>query len=155
MKSHVNHRPTKSHKYVNPATVPTKKKITIYRDDPRNTIDRLESSDVVYEIIDQEAEIQDLEQKNYFDDSFGEMFDPDSMLSEDNSEVVPTQDDLMIEDVVGFLDAPQNLAIDVTSYQLEDNSASSDGMVRWVASLVFDDVPGAAEYEYTINASES
>jgi len=60
----------------------------------------------------------------------------------------------MVAGNIETLAVPENLYIDPTSYQLEDYEASSDGMVRWVASLVFDDVNNAASYEYIINASE-
>ena len=151
---HNTHHSKGAQKYINPLTVPTKKKVQIYEDDPRNNESTINQSSVVFEIIPDDIDADSFEVEDIYEDYFGEGYDPDVIMEEDPDPVIPIPSDLMTAENIETLGVPENLYIDPTSYQIEDYGTSSDGMVRWVASLVFDDVSNAASYEYTINASE-
>lgn len=151
---HNTHNSKGAQKYINPLTVPTKKKVQIYEDDPRNNESTISQSSVVFEVIENDIDSNSFEVEDVYGDYFGEDYDPDVVMEEDQDPVIPIPSDLMVAGNIETLAVPENLYIDPTSYQLEDYETSSDGMVRWVASLVFDDVNNAASYEYIINASE-
>lgn len=153
-KGHNTHSSRGAQKYINPLTVPTKKKIQIYEDDPRNNESTINESSVVYEIIEDDTDLYLLDDDDVYEDYFGEGYDPSVIMDDEPDPVIPTPSNLMVSENLITLGVPTNLYIDPSSYQIEDYSTSSDGMVRWVASLVFDDVDNAASYEYTINASE-
>jgi hypothetical protein len=52
-----------------------------------------------------------------------------------------------------ILDTPENLSVSSDSFIIEDEtSSSSDGTISYLATLTFDDVPGASNYEYIIGA---
>lgn len=150
----VSYKSTSSTKYINPTRVPSKKKIKIHKDDPRNRVLHKKRSDHIFEVIDEFGENLKYEDQDISEDYFGEGYDPVTFLDDYSDPIVPIQEDLQIEISLPHLSAPENLTIQAGSYQLEDYASSSDGVVRWVASLVFDDVEGADSYEYIINARE-
>jgi len=151
---HSSHKSKGAQKYINPITVPGKNKIQINADDPRNNESTLADTSVVYEVTEEFVDLDYLDQEDIYEEYFDEGTDPDVIMDENPYEEVPLPEDVMSSEAFGTLGIPQNLYIDPLSYQLEDSTSSSDGSVRWVASLVFDDVDGASDYEYVINASE-
>jgi len=158
MATHQTHKNSGAQRYINPTRVPAKKKIKIYRDDPRNIKSKIESSDTVYEVVQEDAEISAVPELDFENAVFSESVDPE-FYEELNIHNNETDDVVVNENIMNiysspFLDAPTNLNIDITSFRLEDYGNSGDGTVRWIASLSFDDVAGAENYEYTINAAE-
>jgi hypothetical protein len=153
-KGHSSHQSKGAQKYINPITVPAKNKIQINADDPRNNESTFEDTFVVYEVAEEFVDLEYLEEEDLYEEYFDEGTDPDVIMDENPYEEVPLQEDVMVSSGFTVLEVPQNLYIDPLSYQLEDSTSSSDGAVRWVASLVFDDVDGASDYDYVINASE-
>jgi len=151
-KGHQKKKNKKVQKRINPATVPTKNKIKITVDDPRNNTLYQELSETTYEIVRDDADSDVI--FDISDDLWDEDNDPTIYSINDDEDLsVPTPIETMTDDSVGYeLSAPTNLYVDPNSFKLEDNSANSDGVVRWTAYLYFDDVDGADNYEYTINA---
>lgn len=155
-KNHQNKKSNKAHKYTNPTTVPTKKKKKIFRDDPRNTDLYKQQSDETYDVVDEDSELLDIPELDVSDDFWDENNDPGSYYIDEPDLSIPTPIETMEDQYSDYsLSTPQNLYVDPTSYQIENGSANSDGSVRWVAYLYFDDVVGADSYEYVINASGS
>jgi hypothetical protein len=153
----MSHKTKKTHKYVNPLSVPKKKKVKIHSDDPRNNEAFLNSTSIDFEVLDQElpGEPDEDESQSFFD-SLSEDMDPQIDNEEDPSATLGAYpDDMDGISEFSVLDAPYNLYIDATrGYRLQNYSANGDGSVRWIATLYFDDVDGATTYDYTINAVE-
>lgn len=153
----MSHKTRKTHKYVNPLSVPKKKKVKIHSDDPRNNEAFLDSTSIDFEILDQElpGEPDEDEGQSFFD-SLSEDMDPQIDNEEDPSATLGAYPDDM-DNILEFsvLEAPYNLYINPSvGYRLQNYSANGDGSVRWIATLYFDDVDGATVYDYTINAVE-
>lgn len=145
-------RRRRHHKYINPSTVHKKKKRHIKKKDRRNSEHAKDLLDEDF-IIDEEDDTVSVEAPPTSDDLFSETVDPETISLEVNFEpVVPEPVETMSAITDFNLGAPENLSIDANSYQIEDVNAASDGIIRFVASLYFDDVSGAADYEYLINA---
>jgi hypothetical protein len=144
-----------SEKFVNPASIPSKKVIDIYRDDPRNNPDYIANCGFAINVIDRENPVSNLDIK--VSPVFtGEGFNPEQHILETNqTDSFNTNRLVAVEQTVTPLASPENVYLDPTSFQLEDYASSGDGSIRWVASLYFDDVVGASEYEYTLNARTS
>ena len=144
-----------SEKFVNPASIPSKRTIDIYRDDPRNNPDYIANCGFTINVIDRDNPVGDLDIK-ISPVSTGEDSNPEQHVLENNQTDSFNVDRLIaVEQTVTPLASPQNLYLNPTSWQLEDYSSTGDGSIKWVASLYFDDVTGASEYEYTLNASTS
>jgi len=144
-----------SEKFVNPASIPSKKVITIYRDDPRNNADYIANSSFAINVLDQDNPINNLDVKTSRVLT-GEASNPEQYVVENTNPNSVNVDRLISESKTDTpLGSPENLYIGPTSWQLEDYSSAGDGSIKWVASLYFDDVVGASEYEYTLNASAS
>jgi len=136
---------TKSEKFVNPATVPTAKTLTIYSDDPRNNEMYKKTCGMTVVVIEKPNN-QDL--TNSINDSIleseltgiSQFFLNDNLVfsSSDNAQPIG-------------LGIPQNLNIDLTNGIFTEVSAN-DGTVSWTAVLTFDDVPNAVSYEYSLVA---
>ena len=150
----LNYRSQGAEKFVNPATVPATKVLRIYRNDPRNNAMYIASCGMQVEIIDEDkpkdTDLTDPQIVN------GEGFDP-AFLQTITQQIAPT----VIKDGITqntantvVLTAPTNLSIDSNSWQLQDAASSGDGSIRWAVSLTFDEVDGATDYEYTVNARE-
>jgi hypothetical protein len=144
-----------SERFVNPASIPSKKVISIYRDDPRNNPDYIANSTFTINIIDGDNPINNLD-TGVNRVLTGEASNPEQHILEnrkvDSFNVSTQVSELATEASLG---SPANLYINPQSWQLEDYSSAGDGSIRWVASLYFDDVIGASEYEYTLNARAS
>jgi hypothetical protein len=152
-KHHNKKKTKKTQKYTNPSSIPKKKKTKITKDDPRNTDLNKEQSNEIYDIVDDDY-TSSLDEIDISTDFWDENNDPDSYYDIDDDPVIATPIETMSDNSLdATLSAPTNLYIDPNSYQLENNSANSDGSVRWVAYLYFDDVEGAESYEYVLNAS--
>jgi len=144
-----------SEKFVNPASIPSKRVINIYRDDPRNNPDYISNCGFAINIIDGDNPVADLDVKvsSVFT---GEGSNPEQHILENNKTDSLNTDRLISVDQTSTpLASPQNIYLSPTSWQLEDYSSAGNGSIRWVASLYFDDVVGASEYEYTLNARTS
>ena len=136
---------TKAEKFVNPATVPTAKTLTIYSDDPRNNEMYKRTCGMTVVVIEKPNN-QDLTSSIN-----------DSLLE---SELTGISEIFLNDNVVfslnnnaqnNALNIPQNLNIDLTNGVFTELSAN-DGTVSWTAVLTFDDVPGAVSYEYSLVA---
>lgn len=150
-KDHQKRKSKKVQRRVNPATVPTKNKIKITEDDPRNNVLYQELSETTYEIVRDDTDV--MEDFDIYEDLWDEDNDPTTYSIEDDEDLFVPTPETMIDNSVGYgLNAPTNLYIDPASFTLEDNNTNSDGTVRWTAYLYFDDVNGADDYEYTIIA---
>lgn len=150
-KKHNDHHSKAVHKYVNPVSVPKKKKKKIKKSDPRNNKHFLENSDEDYDIDDSPESVEDND-PDHLEQSFDETYDPSTHLNSGYDAAIPTPAATSEDLPVTHLTPPQNLSIDANSYQLADTNASSDGIVRFIASLYFDDVEGAQDYDYILNA---
>ena len=148
---HNDHHSKAAHKYVNPVSVPKKKKKKIKKSDPRNNKHFLENSDEDYDIDDSPELTEEIESDD-IGSSFDETYDPDTHLNTGFETAIPTPAETSEDLTVTQLNSPENLSIDANSYQLADTNASSDGIIRFIASLYFDDVDGAQDYEYVLNA---
>jgi hypothetical protein len=150
-KDHQKKKNRKVQKRVNPASVPTKNKIKITEDDPRNNALYQELSETTYEIVKDDTDF--MEDFDISEDLWDEDNDPTIYSVEDDENLFTPTPENMIDNSTGYgLTAPTNLYIDPKSFSLEDGNANSDGVVRWTAYLYFDDVYGADDYEYTITA---
>lgn len=143
-----------SGKYTNPTSVPRKVEI-IRSTDPRNNIlflaqnpDVIVLDDDTSSEVDAPTEYQDLE------DFSSEGHDPQQLFLSTLAQDVPqtlSQANILFP----VISAPSNLYLDPKSFRLENaGSVSSDGRVTMVATLTFDEVPGAVSYEYQIDAGE-
>jgi len=140
---------------IDPSRVPSAPVIKIRSDDPRNNWSYLQDLSRPYEIIYVEDESSS--------DEYYEGLDADYLSDNDplviaTSGILPApvyNDNVMNEVAPTSLNAPQNLTILANSYRLSDYSSAGDGSVYWTASLYFDDVDGAEDYEYSITAVES
>lgn len=136
---------SKAEKFVNPATVPTAKVLTIYSDDPRNNEMYKKTCGMTVVVLEKpnneylENEISD----SIFE---SEVTDISAPFKSDISVVSGTNGDGSIG-----LGIPQNLNIDLENgVSVELNT--TDGTVSWTAVLNFDDVSGATTYEYSLVA---
>jgi hypothetical protein len=144
-----------SEKFVNPASIPSKRVIEIYRDDPRNNPDYIANCGFAINIVDRDNPVSGLDIKvsQVFT---GEGSNPEQHIVENNQTDSFNTDRLIsVDQTPTSISSPKNLYLNPTSWQLEDYSSAGDGSIRWVASLYFDDVVGASEYEYTLNARTS
>jgi hypothetical protein len=144
-----------SERFVNPASIPSKKVINIYRDDPRNNPDYIANCGFAINVLDQDNPVNNL---NIAVPKIltGEGSNPEQhVVQNENVDSFNTGRLIALEQNVSPIASPKNLYIGPTSWQLEDYLSAADGSIRWVASLYFDDVVGASEYEYTLNARTS
>jgi hypothetical protein len=145
-------------KVILPSRVPSHGKMVIYSDDPRNNRSYLSKLTVPYIIIpaSERQNFSDTGEQNVDDviteDLASEYVDPDT-LTLDPPPDTGNGDGQGDAPDSGLLSPPVNLV--VTSFRLEDNSAEADGTVSWTASLEFDDVSSAIDYDYSISLVES
>jgi hypothetical protein len=153
-KNHSKKKNTKAHKYTSPASIPHfGQTIKISSDDPRNSRLRMEQSPNTYKVTS-ETELDNVQEQDVAEDFWNEDQDPDQWYELDSDPVIVTPEETMEEPSTDYaLSAPTNLYVDPSSYTLENNSANSDGVVRWTAYLHFDDVEGAEDYEFVLGAS--
>lgn len=153
-KAHQKKKNKKVQKYVNPTSVPSKKKIIITEDDPRNTELYIRQSNQNYEIV----EVNDFDyipEQDVSEDFWDESSDPSTYFEDQPYLETPLPTRSM--DGAPFetgITPPTNLYIDPNSFTLEDSEANSDGALTWTAYLYFDDVENAEDYEYVIGAKE-
>jgi hypothetical protein len=139
---------------VDPTRVPSLPLLKIRSNDPRNNWSYLQDLDRPYEIIYVEEEDSSDEYYEGLDSEYLSHSDP---LSIANSGLGPARvyNDVVMDEVSPIsLRSPENLTILTNSYRLNDYSSAGDGSVYWTASLYFDDVDGAEDYEYSITAVE-
>lgn len=138
-----------STKYVNPSSIPRGTGKVISSDSPENNATNL-FNDPTIKVVDVES-ISSADETNVeeYDLVFYEN-DPE-MLSI-NQEPIP---DNLSHTGMSYLQAPTNLSISSDSFQIESNSSTSgDGTITYSATLTFDDIVGAIEYEYIVNAGQ-
>jgi len=132
-------------KFVNPATVPTAKVLTIYSDDPRNNEMYKKTCGMTVVVIEK-PNIEN--PNNQIGNSIFESENTEAFAPFDNNvDVVPLPDN----NSAIALGIPQNLNIDADNgFAVEFDS--KDGSVRFTAILNFDDVVGATKYDYVLVA---
>jgi hypothetical protein len=150
----------------NPSTVVPSSKVAlsptlrIYSDDPRNNLKFLSTLTIPYEIIDIEEENFENKEDTY--DGYevqtlsNESTDPSTILNANATPPATVDYNFMAENSMDFgPQPPTNLFISANSFRIQDGSTGSDGSIRWIASLTFDDSFGATGYDYAISAVES
>lgn len=150
-----NYQPSGAQKFINPTSMPDKKVLRMYRDDPRNNQMWIESCGMKVEIINEDAPISNPADPTYIKTLTSESSDPGSYYSENEAGIFNMQTQVMQNnEIASHIEAPTNVAVDTAGYRLEDASSSGDGSVRWIASITFDNVDGANSYEYVISARD-
>ena len=142
-----------SDSFVNPVKVPKQTVLRIYRDDPRNNAAYIKNCGMTVEIIDENGQV--IQSSSGGVDAFNESMDVGNTYLNDSG-VTNNIDPGLVNtnsNPLPQLTVPTNLYIDSNSYKLEDYYSSSDGSVKWVASLYFDDVPGAIDYDVVVTAN--
>jgi hypothetical protein len=129
-----------SEKYINPNRVDVKRALTIFSNDPRNNPDFLKKNPftTVIDYVPEDIEQQDLE--NLEDESITNPSPLDfstSVFSDLNPDTSYSEGPA--------LSAPQNIT--VGNYELR---YSNDGTIYYVATVYFDDVSGADNYDYVL-----
>lgn len=149
--------PTNLSPTILPTRIPNKPVLRIPYDDPRNNYSYLSKLSSPYEIVYDEEDTVDEDHYVEIDplDSSSEAVDPSSILNLVGKNISSTDTNLMNDNSVPTLLPPTNLSVSASSYRIQDGSSNSDGSVRWIATLSFDSVIGAYDYEYTITAVES
>jgi hypothetical protein len=134
-------------RYTNPNSIPKGARNIITSTDPRNnTMYLLLNPDTI--VVDEGSlPNQPVDNESALDNTFyQESFSPEY------DEYVGSPEELVASGQA-ILDVPNNLAISTENFVIEDNdSINGDGTVNYLATLSFDDVPGASGYEYIINA---
>lgn len=149
---HNHHKTGTTTRGPHPSTVHKKKKRKIKSNDPRNSQHAQQLLDEDFIVVEEDTTIIAKESVT-LGDIFSEDFDPTAMVSDDDFvPIIAIPDNVMTISSQALLEAPVNLSVDPNAFQIEDSSAGSDGSVRFIASLYFDDVEGADSYDYVITA---
>jgi len=136
-----------STKYVNPSSIPRGSGRAISSDSPMNNATNL-FNDPSIKIID-ETSVSSIDDEAIEEDSLL-FYDNDVDMEQDEEDILP---DNLSNTGLSHLGTPTNLSILQNSFQIESNSSTSgDGTINYLATLTFDDIPGATGYEYLINA---
>lgn len=135
----------KAEKFVNPATVPSQKVLTIYSDDPRNNDMYKRTCGMTVVVIEKPNTQMD---QSIINDSLLESEETDISTPFEEYSLSFFPQNLLQAVTLG---APQNLSIDPDNGFFTELS-TTDGTVSFVATLNFDDVPGATSYEYSLVA---
>jgi hypothetical protein len=128
----------------NPTYTVDRRKKRIGSTDPRNNaLNNLYSDTFIIDDSDTSLRVPDLT-----------IEDISTFTLDDIQETLPEHNNLSPTGVSIF-SAPENLSIDTTTFRVESSeSVSGDGNIYFTATLNFDDILGAAGYEYIINASD-
>lgn len=151
------YNPGHSSTVINANSIQGLRKIVIYSNDPRNNQSYLSELTLPYEIIPIENEYEkDFSYGDFKAQDFTqENTDPSIIMSLGYEHPVTVNNFVSSEEGFGsMLNEPQNLAILSNSYRLQDYGTSGDGSVNFIASLSFDDVIGATDYDFSITAVE-
>jgi hypothetical protein len=136
-----------STKYVNPSSIPRGSGRAISSDSPMNNATNL-FNDPSIKIID-ETSVSSIDDEIIEEDSLL-FYDNDIDMEQDEEDILP---DNLSNTGLSHLGTPTNLSILQNSFQIESNSSTNgDGTINYLATLTFDDIPGATGYEYLINA---
>jgi hypothetical protein len=134
-------------KYTNPTSVPFLTKIKISPTDPRNNALSLRQNPLLEVgeepnifVGDTPFDFPDLENYSNENLSTSTVYDyaTPTDLTFPGKQILPT---------------PENLLVKSDSFIIEsENSIDGDGSIHFLATLTFDEIPGASGYDYIINA---